>query len=127
MRKGTDITLIAWSAAVHICLAAATALQAYGISAAVLDLRTLAPLDVDGLVKAVVATGRAVVVHESPLTGGFGAEISATLHEEAFMSLDAPVLRVASRDVPYPPGTLEDYFLPTVSRIVAAARQTVNG
>lgn len=127
VRNGTDITLIAWSAAVHTCLDAASELEEDGISAMVLDLRTLAPLDVDGLVKAVIATGRAVVVHEAPLTGGFGAEISATLHEEAFMSLDAPVLRVASSDVPYPPGTLEDYFLPTVSRVVAAARQTVNG
>lgn len=125
VRQGTDVTLIAWSAAVHLCLAAASELQEAGISAAVLDLRTLVPLDIEGLVKAVVSTGRAVVVHESPLTGGFGAEISATLHEEAFMSLDAPVLRVGGRDVPYPPGTLEDHFLPTVPRIMAAVRRTV--
>jgi pyruvate dehydrogenase E1 component beta subunit len=125
VREGTDVTLIAWSAAVHLCLAAAAELQNDGISCSVLDLRTLVPLDVDGLVKAVTSTGRAVVVHESPLTGGFGAEISATLHEEAFLSLDAPVLRVAGRDVPYPPGALEDHFLPTVPRVVAAARRTM--
>lgn len=125
VRQGTDVTLIAWSAAVHLCLSAAADLQADGVSAAVLDLRTLVPLDVDGLVRAVVSTGRAVVVHESPVTGGFGAEISATLHEEAFMSLDAPVQRVGGRDVPYPPGALEDYFLPTVPRIIAAVRRTL--
>jgi pyruvate dehydrogenase E1 component beta subunit len=127
VRQGSDVTLIAWSAAVHLCLAAATELQESGISAAVLDLRTLVPLDVEGLVQAVTSTGRAVVVHEAPLTGGFGAEISATLHEEAFMSLDSPVLRVGGRDVPYPSGALEDAFLPTVPRIVRAARKAVEG
>jgi pyruvate dehydrogenase E1 component beta subunit len=125
VREGTDVTLIAWSAAVHLCLEAATELQQLGISAQVLDLRTLVPLDVEGLVKTVSTTGRAVVVHESPLTGGFGAEISATLHEELFASLSAPVRRVGGRDVPYPPGALEDHFLPTVPRIVAEARRTV--
>jgi pyruvate dehydrogenase E1 component beta subunit len=127
VRQGSDVTLIAWSAAVHLCLAAAVELQESGISAAVLDLRTLVPLDVDGLVQAVSSTGRAVVVHEAPLTGGFGAEISATLHEEAFMSLTSPVLRVAGRDVPYPPGPLEDAFLPSVPRVVRAVRKAVEG
>jgi pyruvate dehydrogenase E1 component beta subunit len=112
---------------VHLCLSAATELESTGISAEVLDIRTLIPLDVAGIVQAVTATGRAVLVHEAPLTGGFGAEISATLHEEAFMSLDSPVLRVGGRDVPYPPGALEDAFLPTVPRIVRAARKAVEG
>jgi pyruvate dehydrogenase E1 component beta subunit len=125
VRQGTDVTLIAWSAAVHLCLAAALELERTGVSAAVLDLRTLVPLDIEGLVSAVVSTGRAVVVHEATLTGGFGAEISATLHEEAFMSLDAPVLRVGSPDVPYPAGVLEDYFLPSVPRIVNAVQRTL--
>ena len=127
VRQGSDVTLIAWGAAVHLCLAAATELDSSGISAAVLDIRTLVPLDVDGLVQAVTSTGRAVVVHEAPLTGGFGAEISATLHEEAFMSLDSPVLRVGGRDVPYPPGALEDAWLPTVPRIISAVRKAVEG
>jgi pyruvate dehydrogenase E1 component beta subunit len=127
VRQGSDVTLIAWSAAVHLCLTAASELQSAGISASVLDLRTLVPLDVAGLVQAVTSTGRAVVVHEAPLTGGFGAEISATLHEEAFLSLDSPVIRVGGRDVPYPPGALEDAFLPTVPRIVSAARKAVEG
>lgn len=91
-----------------------------------LDLRTLVPFDVEGVVDVVCQTGKAVVVQEAPLTGGFGAEIVATLQQEAFMSLDAPILRVASHDTPYPPGALEDYFLPTVPRILAAARRTLD-
>ena len=127
VRTGTDVTLIAWSAAVHLCLAASKALEGFGISASVLDLRTLVPLDVNGIVQAVVSTGRAVVVHEAPLTGGFGAEIVATVQEEAFKSLRGPIFRVGARDVPYPPGSLEDHFLPTVPRIIDAARRAVGG
>jgi len=125
VREGRDVTLIAWSAAVHRCLEAADLLHAGGISAAVLDLRTLTPLDVDGLVAAAKGTGKAIVVHEAPFTNGFGAEIAATLQEEAYLSLDAPVLRVAAWDTPYPPGGLEDHFLPSVARIVAAAKRSV--
>ena len=90
-----------------------------------LDLRTLVPLDVEGLVEAVSATGRCVVVHEAPLTAGFGAEVAATLQEEAFFSIDAPVARVAAHDTPYPPSALEDYYLPSVERVVDAVRRTV--
>lgn len=125
VRPGSDLTLVAWSAGVHACVTAAEQLEEVGASVSVLDLRTLVPLDVEGLVRAVTSTGRAVVVQEAPLTGGFGAEIAATLQREAFMSLDAPVERVAAPDVPYPPGSLEDYFLPSVGRIVAAARRTL--
>jgi len=125
VREGKDVVLIAWSAAVHLCLAAAYQLAKEGVAASVLDLRTLVPLDVAGLIAAVEKSGKAVVVHEAPLTGGFGAEIVATIQQEAFGSLDAPIRRVAARDTPYPPGSLEDYFLPTVPRIVAAARATV--
>ena len=125
VREGKDVVLIAWSAAVHLCLAAADQLAAEGVAAAVLDLRTLIPLDVDGLVAAVQQSGKAVIVHEAPLTGGFGAEVVATIQQEAFGALDAPVRRVAARDTPYPPGALEDYFLPSIQRIVAATRATV--
>jgi pyruvate dehydrogenase E1 component beta subunit len=125
VREGSDLLLVAWSAAVHLCLGAANQLAAEGISAAVLDLRTLVPLDVEGLVKAFQPSGKAVIVHEAALTGGFGAEIVATLQQEAFSSIDAPILRVAAQDSPYPPGALEDHFLPSVRRIVDAARATV--
>ncbi len=125
VREGKDVVLIAWSAAVHLCLAAADQLAQEGVAASVLDLRTLVPLDVAGLIAAVVESGKALVVHEAPVTGGFGAEIVATIQQEAFGSLDAPIRRVAARDTPYPPGSLEDYFLPSVRRIVAATRATV--
>src|SRR6202158_302976 len=120
VREGKDVLLVAWSAAVHLCLAAADELAKDGIAASVLDLRTLVPLDVAGLIAAVEKSGKVVVVHEAPLTAGFGAEVVATIQQEAFGSLDAPIRRVASRDTPYPPGSLEDHFLPTVRRIVSA-------
>lgn len=123
-RAGSDVTLIAWSAAVEMCLQAADDLQREGISAGVLDLRTLVPLDVQGLVAEVARTGRAVVVHEAPLSAGFGAEVVATLQEEAFYSLDAPIRRVTAWDTPYPPASLEGWYLPTVRRVVEAARRT---
>ncbi len=125
-REGSDVTLIAWSASVELCLRAAGDLQREGISAGVLDLRSLVPLDVDGLVAEVSRTGRAVVVHEAPLSAGFGAEVVATLQEEAFYSLDAPIRRVTAWDIPYPPSSLEGWYLPTVRRVVEAARSAVS-
>ena len=124
VREGGDVTLIAWSAAVEMCQQAADELQREGISAGVLDLRTLVPLDVEGLVSEVSRTGRAVVVHEAPLSAGFGAEVVATLQEEAFYSLDAPIRRVTAWDTPYPPASLEGWYLPTIRRVVEAARKT---
>ena len=124
-REGKDVVLIAWSAAVEMSLRAADRLQQEGIEAGVLDLRSLVPLDVEGLVKAVTGTGRAVVVHEAPLSAGFGAEVIATLQEEAFYSLDAPIARVTAWDTPYPPASMEGWYLPTVHRVVEAARKTV--
>ena len=125
-REGSDVTLIAWSAAVELCLRAADDLASQGVAAGVLDLRSLVPLDVEGLVGEVSRTGRAVVVHEAPLSAGFGAEIVATLQEEAFYSLDAPIARVTAWDVPYPPASLEGWYLPSTRRVVEAARRTVD-
>jgi pyruvate dehydrogenase E1 component subunit beta len=125
-RQGDDVTLVAWSAAVELCLRAADQLAQEGISASVLDLRTLVPLDVETLVGEVARTGRCVVVHEAPLTGGFGAEVVATLVEEAFYDLDAPVARVAAYDSPYPAASLEHWYLPSLDRVLAAARKTAN-
>jgi pyruvate dehydrogenase E1 component beta subunit len=122
-RAGDDLVLIAWSAAVELCLRAADELAGEGIDAAVLDLRTLVPLDVGGLVRAVTPSGKAIVVQEAPLTAGFGAEIAATLQEEAFYELDAPIVRVASWDTPHPAGALENWYLPSVDRVVRAARE----
>jgi pyruvate dehydrogenase E1 component beta subunit len=125
VRQGDDVTLVAWSAAVELCVRAADQLAAEGIAATVVDLRTLVPLDVETVVKAVVKTGRCVVVHEAPLRAGFGAEVVAVLAKEAFYDLDAPVERVSSYDLPYPASPLEGWYLPSVARVVAAARKTV--
>jgi len=108
-----------------LCLRAADKLADEGVSATVLDLRTLVPLDVETLCAQVVKTGRCVVVHEAPLSAGFGAEISATLMEEVFYDLDAPVARVAAFDVPFPAASLEDYYLPSMDRVLAAVRRTM--
>ena len=124
VRDGEDITLVAWSAAVQLCVAAAERLADEGISAAVVDLRTLVPFDVETVVGAVARTGRCVVVHEAPMSAGFGAEIVATLAADAFYDLDAPIARVTSYDVPYPAAPLEGWYLPSVERVVAAARKT---
>lgn len=126
VREGGDLTLVAWSAAVELCRRAADQLAAEGIETAIVDLRTLVPLDVETMVQAVARTGRCVVVHEAPLSAGFGAEVVATLVEEAFYDLDAPVARVASYDIPYPPASMEHWYLPSLDRVLAAARKTVS-
>jgi len=125
VREGSDLLFVAWSAAVHMCLEAAAELARDGVSAAVLDLRTLNPLDVAGLIKAFTPIGRAVIVQEAVLTAGFAGEIAATLQESAFSVMDAPIRRVAAWDAPYPPGALEDFFLPSVRRILLTARQVL--
>ncbi len=125
LRDGTACVIISYGAMVARCLDAANDLRDEGIDAAVVDLRTLVPLDVGSIAEAVRAIGRAVVVHEAPLTLGMGAEIVARIVEEAFDRLEAPVLRVAGADVPYPPASLEDRYLPSVERIAAAVRGVV--
>jgi pyruvate/2-oxoglutarate/acetoin dehydrogenase E1 component len=104
---------------------AAEQLAHAGIDARVVDLRWLSPLDDDLLRRCAIETGRVVVVHEAPRHVGFGAEVAARAMELAFDSLAAPVARVTGWDVPYPPASLEDRFLPSVERIVAAAKETV--
>jgi pyruvate dehydrogenase E1 component beta subunit len=123
-RPGDDVCLIAWSAAVQQCIVAAEKLEAEGLSVSVLDLRTLVPLDVEAVASAVAATGRAVVVQEASLTGGFASEVISTIQEEVFYELEAPIARVAAWDVPFPPVGYEEWFLPSVDRIVDVARAT---
>ena len=124
-REGKHCTLVAWSAAVELCTRACDALAAEGIECTLVDLRSLVPLDIEGLVASVVGTGRCVVVHEAPVSAGFGAEVVATLVEEAFYDLDAPIARVGAWDTPFPPGSLEGWYLPSVDRVVKAVRKTV--
>jgi pyruvate dehydrogenase E1 component beta subunit len=125
LREGSACVLISYGAMVTRCLEAAEALSAEGLECSVLDLRSLSPLDVDALGEAVRSTGRAVVVHEAPLTLGMGAEVVARIVDEAFDHLEAPVRRVTGWDVPYPPASLEQTYLPGVERISAAVREVV--
>ena len=125
VRTGGSCSIVAYGAMVARSLAAAARLAEEGIECRVLDLRSLVPLDLEALGAAVRETGRAVVVHEAPLTLGFGAEIAARIMEEAFDHLEAPVARVAGYDIPYPPATLEEHYVPSVERIARAVRRTV--
>ena len=124
VRPGDDVTVIAWSAQVEVARKAAVVLaEEHGLSAEVLDLRSLVPLDIEAIVSSVERTGRAVVVQEAPLSAGFASEVVATICEETFYSLEAPVARVSGYDVPYPVGMLEDRYVPDVDRVVAAVRR----
>ena len=118
-REGADVTLIAWSAAVNVALRAAEELSEQGISVEVLDLRSLNPLDIEGISESVAKTGRVAILHEAPLTGGFGSEIVATIQQECFYSLEAPIIRISAPDTPYPLGGVEDLYIPDVDRVVA--------
>jgi 2-oxoisovalerate dehydrogenase E1 component beta subunit len=106
-RVGSAVTVIAYGTMVHVALAA---VEDTGIDAEVIDLRSLLPLDLDTIVASVAKTGRCVVVHEATLTSGFGAEVVALLQEHCFYHLEAPVVRVAGWDTPYPHAQEWDYF-----------------
>jgi pyruvate dehydrogenase E1 component beta subunit len=122
-RTGTDVTIIAFSRMVQLALGAAEALAGEGISAEVLDLRTLRPLDVDTIVASVKKTNRIISVEEGWAVAGIGAEIAALVMEHAFDWLDAPLQRVAGKDVPLPyAANLEHLAVPQVADIVAAAK-----
>ena len=126
-REGQQLSLISYGLSVHHCLEAAETLAAEGISCEVVDLRSVSPLDTETLLESVKKTGRVCIVHEDNLTGGVGAEVAAIVAKDAFEYLDAPVQRVAARDVPsfpYSP-TLEDALLPGPPDIISAARELV--
>jgi pyruvate dehydrogenase E1 component beta subunit len=121
-RAGSDVTVVAWGAVVPQALEAAELLEAEGVAAEVIDPRTLSPMDWDTLVGSVEKTGRLVVAHEAPRTGGPGGELVASLVERCFYALRSPPQRVAGADVVYPPQLLEDAYLPNPARIAAAVR-----
>jgi pyruvate dehydrogenase E1 component beta subunit len=125
VRQGSHATLISWGGMVHRCLEEAQAAAEDGVDLEVVDLRSLVPLDVEAVTESAVKTGRVVVVHEAPLTSGFGGEVAARIMESAFEHLEAPVLRVTGYDTPYPPALLEDYYLPDVDRILLAVDRTL--
>jgi pyruvate dehydrogenase E1 component beta subunit len=125
LREGTDITFVTWGAMTKETLAAADKLEADGISVEVVDVATLKPLDTDGLLASVAKTGRCVIVHEAPLTGGVGAEIAARIAERGLVSLLAPIERVAGWDTVMPLPRLEPQYLPSEARILAAAQRVL--
>ena len=127
LRAGSDVTLVSWGAMLQETQAAADALALEGISAEVIDVATLKPLDMATILDSVARTGRCVIVHEAARSGGFGAEIAANLAERGIYSLLAPVQRVTGYDVVVPLARLEYQYLPSVERIVTAVRQTLEG
>ncbi len=125
LRDGSDVTLVTWGAQVKETLEAAEALEKEGISAEVIDVATLKPLDFDTIHESVKKTGRCVIVHEAPRTAGFGAEVAAQLAEKAMYDLVAPVERVTGYDTHIPLFRLEMKYLPSVEKIIAATKRTL--
>jgi pyruvate dehydrogenase E1 component beta subunit len=124
-REGKDLTIVSWGAMVHTSLEAAELLSAEGRSAEVLDLRTLAPLDLDLVLESVGRTGRVVIAHEAPNSGSWAAELSALVGERALLKLQAPVRRVGGWDVRMPLFRLEKYYIPDAARVAEAAREVL--
>jgi pyruvate/2-oxoglutarate/acetoin dehydrogenase E1 component len=124
-RQGKDITLISWGAMMKETRAAAAVLEDGSVSVEVLDVQTLSPLDMTGIAASAQKTGRVVVIHEAPRTGGLGGEIAASIQEQAFYSLLAPVRRVTGWDTVFPLKRSEGHYLPSVDRIVQAAEKTL--
>lgn len=123
VREGSDVTVLAWGAMLFEALAAAQEVCGQGVEAEVIDLRTLWPIDIDTIVESVQKTGRVVIVHEAPKACGFGSEILSLITEKAFLSLEAPPLRVTGWDTPFP-YTLENEYLPLAHRITPALLET---
>jgi pyruvate dehydrogenase E1 component beta subunit len=126
LREGSDITLISWGASVHETLQAAERLAEQGVSAEVVDVACVKPLDLDTLEASVRKTGRCVIVHEAPKSCGVGAEIAASLYERALLDLQAPIQRVTAPDIPPPLYRLEQLYMPGVEDILAACEATLN-
>ena len=123
-REGTDVTIVAWSLMMSKALAAAESLAQEGISAEVLDLRSLVPLDKEAILKSVGKTGKLVIVHEAVRTSGFGGEIAAIVADEGFDLLDAPIKRVTAPDTPIPfSPVLESAYIPSEEKIIKAVKE----
>jgi pyruvate dehydrogenase E1 component beta subunit len=120
LTEGTDVTVLGYGPMIRTCMEAAVAAREDGRSLEVIDVRSLSPLDTETIVASVRRTGRCVVVHEAPVTGGIGAEIAARVTQECFYQLEAPVLRVGGFSTPYPPSRLEEHFLPDLDRVLDA-------
>jgi 2-oxoisovalerate dehydrogenase E1 component subunit beta len=125
VRPGTHATLLAYGPMVATSLESAASASEDGVELEVIDLRSISPLDLPTVLASVERTGRLVIVHEGPRSFGVGAEIAARVQEQAFYSLEAPVLRVTGFDTPYPPSRLENEWLPNVDRILDAVDKSL--
>jgi pyruvate dehydrogenase E1 component beta subunit len=125
LREGADITLVSWGAMLQEVLMTADQLAEEGISAEVIDVATLKPLDIETILASVAKTGRCVIVHEAPRTCGLGAEIAAAIAERGLYSLLAPIERVTGYDVVVPLFRLETQYMPSVARILSAVKKTL--
>lgn len=125
LREGTDLTIVTWGAMTLEVLSAADTLAFDGIKTEIIDVTTLKPLDSKTILDSALRTGRCVIVHEAPLTGGYGAEIAAQIVEHGLLSLLAPVKRVAGYDTVMPLPKLESHYMPNEDRILAAAREVL--
>lgn len=126
LREGSELTLISWGASVMETLKAADVLAERGVSAEVVDVACIKPLDLDTLEASVRKTGRCVIVHEAPRTCGVGAEIAASLYERVFLDLQAPIQRVTAPDIPPPLYRLEQLYMPSVEDILHACDQVLD-
>lgn len=126
VREGSDVTFLAWGAMVREAQKTADVAAAKGIKAEVVDVRTLNPCDYNTIFESVKKTGRAIIVHEAPLTLGFGAELAARIQENLLLHLKAPVLRVAGYDTPFPYFKLEDAYLPNPEKIMKAVERVMS-
>ncbi len=126
LREGSDITLVSWGASIHETLQAAARLEEQGVSAEVIDVASIKPLDLDTLEASVRKTGRCVIVHEAPRSCGVGAEIAASLYERVLLDLQAPIQRVTAPDIPPPLYRLEQLYIPGPEDILAACDLVLN-
>jgi 2-oxoisovalerate dehydrogenase E1 component beta subunit len=125
VREGNDVTLLAYGAMLHVGLEAAEKAAEKGIETDVVDIRTLLPLDAETVLSSVKKTGRVVILHEACKTGGYGAELAALIAEKALLHLEAPIVRVAGLDTPFP-YVLEDYYMPDANRTFKAIEKVAS-
>ncbi len=124
-REGDDVVIFAYGAMLHVAMEAAELATAKGISVEVVDIRTLLPFDIETIMSSVKKTGRVIILHEACKTCGFGAEIAAQIAERDILHLEAPIVRVAGFDVPFP-YVLEDEYMPNASRVLTAIEKVHN-
>uniref|UniRef100_A0A8C2CCZ9 Branched chain keto acid dehydrogenase E1 subunit beta n=1 Tax=Cyprinus carpio TaxID=7962 RepID=A0A8C2CCZ9_CYPCA len=126
LQEGSDLTLVAWGTQVHVLKeVAAMAQEKLGVSCELIDLRTILPWDTETVCKSVVKTGRLLISHEAPVTGGFAAEISSTVQEECFLNLEAPISRVCGYDTPFP-HIFEPFYIPDKWKCFEAVKRMIN-